>query len=192
MLYATPSQTVGPYLRIALETLSGEQLAGEDVAGERVTIEGRVVDGNGRPVPDGLVEIWQANSYGRYNHPEDARDLPLDAGFTGFGRLPTDAEGRYRFRTVKPGRVPGRDGALQAPHILVSVFARGILKRMATRIYFPDEPSNAEDQLLSLVAAERRGTLIATKSGEQPATYRFDVVLQGDWLGQGETVFLDI
>ncbi|MGE5339339.1 MAG: protocatechuate 3,4-dioxygenase subunit alpha [Gemmatimonadota bacterium] len=188
MLYATPWQTVGPYLHIGMNWLTTDDLAGEGVAGQRIAIEGVLVDGMGAPVPDGLIEIWQANSQGRYAHPEDTRDAP-EAGFRGFGRVPTDEAGCFRFRTIKPGRVPATDGRLQAPHIAVSVFARGILKRLATRIYFADEPSNGEDPVLALVPAARRPTLIAKQEG---GPYRFNIVIQGEALGQGETVFFDL
>ncbi|QYY27977.1 MULTISPECIES: protocatechuate 3,4-dioxygenase subunit alpha [Cupriavidus] len=189
MLYATASQTVGPYLHIGLTGLNCADLTADapELAGQRIVIEGRVVDGTGAPVPDGMVEIWQANPAGRYRHAEDARELPLVAGFTGFGRVPTAEDGSFRFVTVKPGVVPGADGKPQAPHIMVSVFMRGLVKHVATRVYFPDETAaNAADGVLALVPAERRGTLIATAQGN--GTLRWDVVLQG----AGETVFFDI
>jgi protocatechuate 3,4-dioxygenase alpha subunit len=190
MLYATPWQTVGPYLHIGLTWLNTDDLAGDGATGQRITIEGVLVDANGVPIPDGMIEIWQANAHGRYNHPEDTRDLPLEPGFRGFGRVPTDEAGRFRFRTIKPGRVPGTNGKLQAPHLMVSVFARGILRRLATRIYFPDETSNADDPVLAQVPEARRPTLIARKEGAD--AYRFNIVIQGQALGQGETVFFDV
>jgi protocatechuate 3,4-dioxygenase alpha subunit len=189
MLYATASQTVGPYLHIGLTALNCADLTADapELAGERIVIEGRVTDGNGAPVPDGMVEIWQANPAGRYRHPDDSRELPLIPGFTGFGRVPTGEDGSFRFITVKPGVVPGEDGKPQAPHIMVSVFMRGLVKHVATRLYFPDEAAaNAADSVLALVPAERRGTLIATAQGQ--GTLRWDVVLQGP----DETVFFDI
>jgi protocatechuate 3,4-dioxygenase alpha subunit len=191
MLYTTAWQTVGPYLHIGLTWLNTDNLVGEGVTGQRVTIAGTLVDANGQPIPDGMIEIWQANAHGKYNHPEDDQDKPVEKGFLGFGRVPTDESGGFRFHTVKPGRVPGADGKLQAPHIMVSVFARGILKRMATRIYFPDEPSNAQDSVLNLVPAERRDTLIAKRVPDQDGVVRFNIVIQGSWLGQDETVFFD-
>jgi protocatechuate 3,4-dioxygenase alpha subunit len=193
MLYATPWQTVGPYLHIGLTWLNTDNLVGEggqQASGQRITVEGVLIDANGKPIPDGMVEIWQANAHGRYNHPEDTRDLPLEAGFRGFGRTPTDEKGGFRFRTIKPGRVPGTDGRLQAPHIAVSVFARGMLRRLATRIYFPDEAANVDDAVLAQVPAARRSTLVARKEGGD--VYRFNIVVQGEALGQGETVFFDI
>jgi protocatechuate 3,4-dioxygenase alpha subunit len=189
-LQMTASQTVGPYLHIGLDWLNTNNLVGEGVAGERVVIEGRLFDGSGNPVSDGVIEVWQANSHGKYAHPEDKRDLPLEAGFRGFGRIPTDANGVFRFTTIKPGRVPGAGGKLQAPHIVVSVFSRGVIKRLATRIYFPDEASNADDPVLNQVPAERRSTLIARRLRE--GVLEWNVVIQGEANGQGETVFFDI
>lgn len=189
MLYATASQTVGPYLHIGLAGLYAADLTvnAPELAGRQIVIEGRVLDANGEPVPDGVVEIWQANPAGRYRHADDTRELPLVAGFTGFGRVPTEADGSFRFVTVKPGAVPGPDGRPQAPHIVVSVFMRGLLKHVSTRLYFPDEAeANAADWALSLVPAERRQTLVARDAGN--GTLRWDVVLQG----KDETVFFDI
>jgi protocatechuate 3,4-dioxygenase alpha subunit len=184
---ATTSQTVGPFFSIGLCTAIKENLAGAGTAGERVTIEGRVLDGDGIPVPDAILEIWQANSYGKYAHPEDQQDKPVEANFSGYGRIPTNDAGGFRFTTVKPGQVPDRDGKLQAPHIAVSVFARGLLRRLVTRIYFPDDPANAADFALSLVEPSRRETLIAKKITGVSGTLKWDVVLQGS----NETVFFD-
>lgn len=184
-LPTTSSQTVGPYLHIGLAWLVTEDLVEPGTTGDPISIEGRVVDADGAPVDDALIEIWQANAHGRYAHPDDTRDLPLDPGFQGFGRVATDASGGFRFTTVKPGRVPEADGSLQAPHINVTIFMRGMLKQLATRIYFPDEPANAGDPVLALVPPARRGTLIAKRIGERALSW--DVVLQGD----GETVFFD-
>lgn len=187
MLYASASQTVGPFLHIGLDWLNRDPIAGDGVSGERITLEGRLVDGGGQPVSDGLIEIWQANAHGRYAHPEDMRDLPLEPGFTGFGRCATDGDGRYRFRTVKPGRVPGPAGRPQAPHVAVAVFARGLLKPLHTRLYFAHEHSNAEDWILHQVPVERRNTLMAKQDGTDKSIWRFDIVLQGEH----ETVFFD-
>ena len=182
-LRTTASQTVGPYLHIGLTWLVSDDLVGPGTSGTPVVvIEGRVTDGDGKPVDDALIEIWQANAHGRYDHPEDTRDLPLEAGFKGFGRVATDPGGAFRFRTVKPGAVPAAAGGMQAPHINVTIFMRGMLKQLATRIYFPDEPANAGDPVLQSVPPARRGTLIATRAGD---ALRFDVVLQGE----RETVF---
>jgi protocatechuate 3,4-dioxygenase, alpha subunit len=186
-LQATTSQTVGPYLHIGLTWLNRDNLVGPGVTGEQVTIQGRMLDGDGKPVNDGLVEVWQANAHGKYAHPEDKQSKPIEPGFKGFGRIPTDAEGAFRFTTIKPGRVPGLGGALQAPHLAITIFLRGELKHLVTRIYFPDEPSNAEDPILKLVPAERRATLIAKKSAGGKGALEWNIVLQGD----NETVFFD-
>jgi protocatechuate 3,4-dioxygenase alpha subunit len=184
-LRATTSQTIGPYLRIGLEWMVIEDLAPEGVAGERVQIEGRVVDGDGKPVNDAAIEVWQANSRGKYASAEDKQDKPLEAGFRGYGRSLTDEGGNFRFRTVKPGRVPGPQGRLQAPHLVVTIFMRGLLKQLMTRVYFPDEPANAEDPVLALVPAERRATLTAKMKGA--GVLEWNVMLQGS----NETVFFD-
>jgi len=174
-LHATTSQTVGPYLHIGMTWLIIENLARKGVEGERVSIEGRVLDGDGKPVNDASVEIWQANARGKYG----ARD------FRGFGRSNTDAKGRFRFKTIKPGRVPGPDGKLQAPHIAVNIFMRGQLKQLVTRIYFPGDAANAGDPVLARVPAARRQTLVARRKGK---SLEWNVILQG----KDETVFFDL
>jgi len=184
---ATTSQTVGPFFSIGLCTAIKEDLAGAGTTGERVTIEGRVLDGDGKPVPDAILEIWQANSYGKYAHPEDQQDKPVEPSFTGYGRIPTNDEGKFHFTTIKPGQVPDLEGKLQAPHIAVSIFARGLLRRLVTRIYFPDEPANAADFALNLVEPSRRETLIAKKLAGASGALKWDVILQGS----NETVFFD-
>lgn len=176
----TPSQTVGPFFRLGLTWLDTVDLARDATAGTRISIAGQMIDGKGEPVPDAMIEVWQANAHGRYNHPEDRQDRPIDPGFSGFGRIPTDSEGRFRFLTIKPGAVPGPGNSLQAPHILVAVFMRGLLRHFYTRIYFSDEAANATDPVLSAIEdAERRATLIAQ---HVPGTgdYRWDIVLQGE------------
>jgi protocatechuate 3,4-dioxygenase alpha subunit len=182
-LVASGSQTVGPYLHIGLTWLNTERIAGPRVAGERVVIQGRVLDGDGVGVSDGLVEIWQANAAGKYAHPEDRQKKSLEKGFRGFGRIPTDAGGRFRFSTIKPGPVPGPGGRPQAPHLNVTVFMRGLLKQLSTRIYFPGEPLNAQDPILRRVPAARRATLLARRKAK--GLLEWNVVLQG----RGETVF---
>jgi len=184
---ATTSQTVGPFFSIGFSRLNLVELAGPEVQGARIRIEGRVLDGDGAPVPDAVLEIWQANSYGKYAHPEDTQEKPLDKGFTGFGRIPTDENGCFRFSTVRPGPVPGPDGKPQAPHILVSIFMRGLLRRLVTRIYFSDHPANAGDFALHRVEASRRATLIAKQIAERTGALEWNVVLQGP----DETVFFD-
>jgi protocatechuate 3,4-dioxygenase alpha subunit len=175
----TPSQTVGPFFHDALLDEDRSELVSPDHP-EAIRIEGTVYDGEGEPVSDAMVEIWQANQTGRYNDPADDReDLPLDEGFSGFGRSGTDVGGRFFFVTVKPGLVPGPDGGMQAPHIMVSVFARGLLKRVVTRVYFPDEEeANANDPILSSIEdLGFRRTLVAHDEGD---ALRFDVYLQGE------------
>jgi protocatechuate 3,4-dioxygenase alpha subunit len=187
-LQATTSQTVGPFFKIGLEWLYRDNLVGEGVSGERVTIQGRIFDGDGVPVPDAIVEIWQANAHGKYDHPEDTQDKPLESSFKGYGRVPTSAEGVFRFATIKPGPVPGAKGTEQAPHLAISIFMRGLLKRLVTRMYFPDDPLNADDAILNLVEPARRSTLIANKTAGSPGTLEWNVVLQG----ADETVFFDV
>lgn len=178
-LMPTPWQTVGPFFGFALPDERYERLMADDDP-QAVQIVGQVLDGGGEPVPDAMVEIWQANRAGRYAHPADDREhLPLEEGFTGFGRSATDARGRFRFVTVKPGPVPWTDGRLQAPHVDVSVFGRGLLKRLVTRMYFPDEEqANADDPVLASIAdPEVRSTLVARHEQD---VLRFDIHLQGD------------
>ena len=186
-LRATTSHTVGPFFAVGLDRLNRSDLAAAGVAGERLTVEGSVRDGDGKPVPDALLELWQANSHGKYAHPEDTQEKPIDPTFQGFGRIPTDEHGRFRFTTLKPGAVAGPGESLQAPHIVVSLFMRGLMRRLVTRIYFPEEPGNAGDFALSLVAPERRGTLIARRSDKAAGTLEWNVILQGP----DETVFFD-
>lgn len=186
----TPSQTVGPFYSMGLTVRPTNSLARGNVQGERMRIEGQVFDGDGKVVPDALVEIWQANSYGRYNHPEDIQEKPLDADFLGWGRCGTDKSGGFAFDTIKPGPVPGSDDSVQAPHLNVCVMGRGMLVHAFTRIYFADEKLNDSDPVLkSIKNKARRRTLIAQR-GERDGKiiYRFDIRLQGD----NETVFFDM
>jgi protocatechuate 3,4-dioxygenase alpha subunit len=185
MLIASGSQTVGPYLHIGLTWLNTDRIAGPGVKGERVVIRGRLLDGDGTGVSDGLVEIWQANAAGKYAHPDDRRKQALEKGFRGFGRIPTDAKGHFRFSTVKPGRVPGPAGKLQAPHLSVTVFMRGLLRQLSTRIYFLGDPANAQDRVLQRVPAARRATLVARRKAR--GVLEWNIVLQG----KDETVFFD-
>lgn len=200
----TPSQTVGPFFAYGLspdgrakwdpdgtyswkETV-GDNLITPDASGEKIHIEGRVTDGDGQPINDAMIEIWQADAQGRYASPADSRARP-NTQFKGFGRSATDKDGVYSFDTIKPGAVPGPDGKAQAPHIVVCIYSRGMLRQVYTRLYFSDEAANACDPILSLVPAERRGTLVAHKESRNGATvYRFDIRVQG----QAETVFFDI
>ncbi len=189
-LIPTPSQTVGPFFHLGLVRVEWSDLTTDNPQGQRIAIEGHVIDGDGMPVPDALIEIWQANAAGRYNHPDDtSEDKPLDPHFRGFGRVATDADGFFRLLTIKPGPVPGRGNSLQAPHINVVLFARGLLKHLYTRIYFADEPANISDPLLSSIDdAAVRGTLLAHRETGEPPVYRFNIVMQGE----NETAFLDI
>jgi protocatechuate 3,4-dioxygenase alpha subunit len=191
-LVPTPGQTVGPFFALGLDRPEWSDLTRNNPQGERIVIEGRVVDGDGMPVPDALLELWQANAAGRYDHVADEQTAKkLDPNFLGYGRAATDPEGRFRIKTIKPGPVPGRGNALQAPHISVAFFARGLLKQLYTRIYFADEPANEADPLLSGIDDETaRQSLVArrTEADGGATTYRFDIVLQG----KGETAFLDI
>jgi protocatechuate 3,4-dioxygenase, alpha subunit len=185
-LHTTASQTVGPYLHIGLTWLITDNLVGPGVTGTPIVLEGRVTDGDGKPVNDALVEIWQANAHGRYAHPDDKHDAPLEPAFKGFGRVPTDEEGRFRFTTIKPGRVPAPGGGLQAPHINVTILMRGLLKHLTSRIYFDGDPTNAQDPVLQSVPEARRSTLLA-RTATGGGTLAWNVRLQGD----GETVFFE-
>ncbi len=207
----TPSQTVGPFFHYGLPWKGGADLVGKSDLGARpdlfpevhyvlnlssptgtplgevIEVAGRVIDGDGDPVPDAMIEIWQANAAGRYRSRDDARDdVALDPHFIGFGRSSTSADGVYRFRTIRPGRVPGPGNSLQAPHLAVSVFGRGLIKRLATRLYFADGDGNDVDPVLNAVPAARRGTLIAARQAD--ATWWLDIVLKGE----NETVFFDL
>lgn len=180
-LTQTPSQTVGPFFFDALIALEQNQLTTEQTRGEQITLCGTVRDGDGAPVPDAMVEIWQADANGIYRHPADPQAAQADPHFRGFGRSPTVAGGQFTFATVRPGRVQG-----QAPHINLRIFARGLLTHLITRIYFADEPANAADALLQTIAPARRATLLAQREpGDGTPVYRFNVVLQG----AQETVF---
>lgn len=200
----TPSQTVGPFFAYGLtpkgrcewdpngsyswkETV-GDNLITPDVGGDRIRIEGTVLDGDGVPINDAMIEIWQADAQGRYANPRDSRSLP-NTQFKGFGRSATDKNGVFSFETIKPGPVPGPNGKAQAPHIVVCVYSRGMLRQIYTRLYFPDEKANDADPVLALVPVDRRGTLIAHKEsrGGQPL-YRFNIRVQGE----DETVFFEI
>jgi protocatechuate 3,4-dioxygenase, alpha subunit len=182
----TPSQTAGPYLHIGLtDKHSVNQIAGPDVPGERVRLKCRVLDAHGAPLNDAMIEIWQADHNGHYNHP----DAPEPRSqFRGFGRAATDESGVCEFETIRPGGVPGPDNSSQAPHLNVAVFARGILLQLHTRIYFPGDPANEADPVLALVPADRRETLMARLDAEHAGSWFFDVHLRGDQ----ETVFFDV
>lgn len=207
----TPSQTIGPFFHYGLPWKGGADLieasdlgarleliperhyvlneskAHPRPLGEVIAIRGRVLDGEGQPVPDALIEIWQANAAGRYAALTDHRaEVTLDPNFIGFGRSSTDASGVYFFNTIRPGRVPGPGNTLQAPHIAMSILGRGLLKRLITRLYFADGTGNDIDPVLSEVPAPRRNTLIAVTDG--PGRWKFDIILQG----ANETVFFEL
>lgn len=188
----TASQTVGPFFHLGMVYLERDNFVAESVAGERVTIRGKVFDGDGNVVPDAVLEVWQADSSGRYV----SEVFPQNSAaprFLGFGRVETDDNGQFTFTTIKPGRVSSPDGSLQAPHLVVTLFSRGLLKALLTRIYFQDEPANADDAVLKLVPPERRSTLIAALSSERSGKnapgkgFDWNIVMQG----HGETVFFD-
>ncbi|HEY6360408.1 MAG TPA: protocatechuate 3,4-dioxygenase subunit alpha [Vicinamibacterales bacterium] len=182
----SPFQTVGPFFEVMLRSRAPLQMVGPGTRGERVAIEGVLADGAGNPIPDALVEIWQADAAGRYAHPADPQHAAADPSFHGYGWRHTVDNGRFSFDTIKPGAVAGPAGRIQAPHILVSVMARGILTRFLTRLYFEDEPANDRDPILALVPAARRHTLIARRADDDH--YIFDIRIQGP----GETVFFDL
>lgn len=201
-LKETASQTAGPYVHIGLapkaagfdifEKNFSNVLVSPETKGERIRVEGRLIDGSGTPLRDVLIEIWQANAAGRYNHPDDRQEKPLDESFRGWGRGCSDFEtGVYSFETIKPGKVAGRNGREMAPHINFWIVARGINLGLNTRMYFPDEEeANAKDPVLNLIEWEvRRKTLVAKKEMRDGQTvYRFDIIIQG----AEETVFFDI
>jgi protocatechuate 3,4-dioxygenase alpha subunit len=180
---ASPSQTIGPFFHVGpASTERLGQMAFAETAGERIRLRVRVLDGDGAPVTDALVELWQAGADGRYRRPSDR-----GAGFTGFGRLGTDEHGWCRFETIRPGALPADEGARQAAHVNVCLFARGLLRHLYTRIYFEGDPDLGQDPLLSLVAHDRRDTLLARRSADGEA-WEFVVRLQGE----RETVFFDV
>ncbi len=184
----TPSQTVGPFFHLGLLFGMENVLVDEQTAGQRIFIFGTVLDGQGTPVVDALVEIWQADTQGYFNHLADPHSSLADRHFRGFGRAGTVDAGRFEFTTVKPGPTRGRNGEQQAPYVDVRVFARGMLIHAVTRLYFSDESTNATDPLLNSIDPERRANLIAVREDSAGLpTYRFDIRLQGD----RETVFFE-
>lgn len=193
-LTPTPSQTAGPYLHLGLtDTRSISCVAGDAARGERIWLTFRVLDGEGVAVPDAMIELWQADSEGNYDRPDDKADDKADdnadgAAFRGFGRLATAKDGSCTFETIRPGCVPGPDNTRQAPHINVSILGRGLLKRLSTRLYFAEEPANAADPVLALVPESRRATLLAQPDPARRSSWIFEVRLRGG----GETVFFDV
>jgi len=183
---ATPWQTLGPFfdrklLREGDADLTRRRPGGPQAAGEVILIRGCVLEEGGGPVPGCLLEIWQADAAGRYDHPADRREPRPDPHFRGFGRALTDACGRYGFRTVRPGPVPAGGNRWQAPHVVFSIQAAGLLRRLVTRLYFPDEPANANDPVLATVDdPAARASLIAGREPGDEAAFRFDIVLRGE------------
>lgn len=207
----TPAQTVGPFFHFALPWKGGADLVGSSDLGARpdlvpgehyllatsqvhdaprgevIEIAGRVCDAEGATIADAMVEIWQANAAGLYASVDDARaDIAIDPNFIGFARCATDDGGIFRFRTIRPGRVPGPGNSLQAPHLALSVFARGVIKRLATRLYFAGEEGNETDSVLAIVPEGRRETLIAKQ--REDGAWWLDIFLGG----ANETVFFDL
>ena len=196
-LKETASQTAGPYVHIGLapgaagfhifDQELGHDIAGPNAAGDRITIKGRVIDGTGAPVKDVLLETWQANAAGVYAHAEDPRHAQVEDGFRGWGRVITNFEtGEFTFDTIKPGSVPGRNGATQAPHISIWIVARGINVGLNTRMYFDDEDNSADPVINLIEQQHRRETLLAKRQSD--GTYLFEIYFQGD----KETVFFDV
>lgn len=188
-LGCTPSQTVGPFLHLALPWPDGPFVVPEGTPGA-FWLRGRLFDGAEQPVPDGLIEIWQADPNGRFDHPDDPRGAvkPSTTGFRGFGRAATAADGTFAILTVKPGPLPTPDGTTEAPHLDVSVFARGLLNRVVTRVYFPDEETanDADPVLASIDDARLRSSLVA--SARDDGSLWFDIYLQG----AHETAFFEV
>jgi protocatechuate 3,4-dioxygenase alpha subunit len=189
MLKQTPSQTVGPFFHFGLTLGSENVLVNERTSGQRIYIEGRVLDGDGEPVPDAMVEIWQADAQGRFNHPADPQHAKADKFFRGFGRSGTATDGKFWFKTIKPGPVPWDDGQNQAPHVNIRVFARGMLIHAVTRLYFSDEEANQADPVLNSIEdpAHRQTLIAAREESEDLPCYCFDIHLQGE----RETVFFN-
>jgi protocatechuate 3,4-dioxygenase alpha subunit len=185
----TASQTVGPFFNFGLTTnKSLGVLARAGADGERIHLSIRVLDGDGAPTPgDCMIELWQADAHGRYAHPRDPRASSADPNFCGFGRLETNQDGVCVFETIQPGGVPC-PGGLQAPHINIVLFARGLQKQLVTRVYFSDDAGNAADPILALVPPDRRETLMARRVAGRLDTWHIDIRLQGD----AETVFFDV
>ncbi|MGD9951048.1 MAG: protocatechuate 3,4-dioxygenase subunit alpha [Burkholderiales bacterium] len=196
LLLLTPSQTIGPFFNLSLirdvdDDIARKEPGGARAQGTPIVVTGRVVDEQGKPVRKALIEVWQANKWGKYEHPDDITDAPLDPNFKGWGRMLTDSEGRYRFRSIKPGPYPnpGYDNWMRPPHIHFSIFAAGVMQRLITQLYFPDEPLNDIDPILNGVEdLNARSALIARQLPEEPdgaLGFQFDIVLRG----KAETAF---
>jgi protocatechuate 3,4-dioxygenase, beta subunit len=191
----TPSQTIGPFYALGLIREGDDDVACKAAdsrpQGVPIVVSGRVTDEGGRPVRKGLIEVWQANQWGKYEHPDDITDAPLDPDFKGWGRVLTDSEGRYQFRSIKPGAYPnpGYDNWMRPPHIHFSIFAAGLMQRLITQLYFPDQELNEIDPILNGIDdLDARASLIAQRLPDQPdgaLSFRFDIVLRGE----NETAF---
>jgi protocatechuate 3,4-dioxygenase alpha subunit len=192
-LVHTAIQPIGPFYHFALTPgwatgdSSAGVMAGPNAQGERIRLTVRLLDKDANPVTNGMIELWQADAGGKYNHPADTQKKAADPAFHGFGRLATDDQGLCLFETVKPGQVAGLKGRMQAPHINVSIYAPGLLRRAVTRIYFEGDPANVSDEILGLVPQDRRPTLMA-RPGAEPSAWCFDLHLTGPC----ETVFFDV
>lgn len=200
----TPGQTLGPFFhqgllrtkswfqvpRVCEDTVDviNHVLVDERTPGKRLRLSGTVYDGQGEPVTDALIELWQADALGRYHHPLQQSEPPVDPAFRGFGRAATDSSGAFFFVTIKPGQVPSARSGVQAPHLNLIVGARGLARHAFTRVYFEGDAELAQDPVLALVPAARRHTLIAARVGASVSDYRFDVHLQGE----NETVFFEL
>ena len=184
----TPSQTVGPFFGFSLTANPLGRMAGSGAVGEPVRLEIRVFDAAGAPVPDAVIELWQADASGKYEHPEDIQPGTPDPALCGFGRMGTSETGACVFETIRPGGVPGVGNRKQAPHINVIVQARGLLRALFTRIYFAGDAANEEDPVLAMVPEDRRATLLAYEDVAEPRSWRFEIHLAGD----RETVFFEL
>jgi protocatechuate 3,4-dioxygenase, alpha subunit len=184
-----PSQTAGPFFHLGLTvTRAVPCIAEAGAKGERVSLTCRLLDGDGSPVNDAMIEVWHADAGGKYNHPDDTQEESADANWVGFGRLGTAEDGSCKFETIKPGSVPGPGNTMQAPHLTLAIFARGMLKQLYTRVYFAGDSANSDDPILALVPPPRRETLLAQPDGAGSGRWQFDIHLQGD----RETVFFDV
>ena len=186
----TPSQTVGPFFSFSLVTqkCSVRDIAGPQAKGERVVLTCRILDGDGIGIPDAMLEIWQADANGVYNHPDDLRQKNADPACAGFGRMGTKEDGTCEFETIKPGSVPALNSVHQAPHLNLAIFARGMLRQLYTRLYFAGDPANEQDPVLALIPLQRRDSLMAHPDYNQKSVWNFDIRLQGEQ----ETVFFDL
>jgi protocatechuate 3,4-dioxygenase, alpha subunit len=184
-----PSQTVGPFFHLGCTDIhSVGSLVTDQTKGDRIRLKICVLDGDGAAVPDAMIEIWQADAKGSYSHPDDPQHASADPAFKGFGRLPTNETGCCTFETIKPGQVAANEGGRQASHLNISVFARGILKRLATRAYFSGDPGLNNDSVMALVPKDRQNTLLSQSSTERPDEWYFEIRL----CGKNETVFFDV